>query len=64
MPDIQKLRELVNPVYNTALSCVQLQAASGDNEAQRLLDIMGVPSFGQSASDKPIPPELVGHLGG
>lgn len=59
MPDIQKLRELVNPVYNTALSCVQLQAASGDNEAQRLLDIMGVPSFGQSASDKPIPPELV-----
>lgn len=42
----QELRELVNPVFNTAKSCVQLNAAAGDKDAQRLLDVLGFPPFG------------------
>ena len=37
----QDLRELVNPVFNTAKACVQLDAAVGDQDAQRLLDALG-----------------------
>ena len=54
----QELRELVNPVFNTAKSCVQLNAAAGDKDAQRLLDALGFPSFGAETSKKPVPKEL------
>ncbi|MGX8719764.1 MAG: hypothetical protein ACSW79_01615, partial [Eubacteriales bacterium] len=54
----QELRELVNPVFNTAKSCVQLNAAAGDKDAQRLLDVLGFPPFGAQMSKKPIPKEL------
>ena len=37
----QELRELVNPVFNTAKACVQLDAAVGDADAQRLLEALG-----------------------
>ena len=54
----QELRELVNPVFNTAKSCVQLNAAAGDKDAQRLLDVLGFPPFGAQMLKKPIPKEL------
>ena len=54
----QELRELVNPVFNTAKSCVQLNAAAGDQDAQRLLDALGFPPFGAQMSKKPVPKEL------
>ena len=54
----QELRELVNPVFNTAKSCVQLSAAVGDEDAQRLLDALGFPPFGTQMSKKPVPKEL------
>ena len=55
----QELRELVNPVFNTAKSCVQLNAAVGDKDAQRLLDALGIPSFGAQTANKPIPKEML-----
>ncbi|MBR1606915.1 MAG: STAS domain-containing protein [Clostridia bacterium] len=54
----QELRELVNPVFNTAISCVQLNAAAGDKDAQRLLETLGFPSFGAQTSNKPVPKEI------
>ena len=54
----QELRELVNPVFNTAKSCVQLNAAAGDKDAQRLLDALGFPPFGAQMSKKPVPKEM------
>jgi len=56
--DNQELRELVNPVFNTAKSCVQLVAAVGDEDAQRLLDVLGFPAFGAQMSSKPVPKEM------
>lgn len=56
--DNQELRELVNPVFNTAKSCVQLDAAAGDADAQRLLDALGFEPFGAQMSKKPVPKEL------
>ena len=55
----QDLRELVNPVFNTAKSCVQLSAATGDEDAQRLLDVLGFPPFGAQTSNKPVPKEML-----
>lgn len=56
--DHQELRELVNPVFNTAKSCVQLDAAAGDKDAQRLLDASGFPPFGAQMSKKSVPKEM------
>jgi len=57
--DNQELRELVNPVFNTAKSCLQLNAAAGDMDAQRLLEALGFPPFGAQMSKKPVPKELL-----
>ncbi|MBR3431180.1 MAG: hypothetical protein IKG87_13890 [Clostridia bacterium] len=37
----QELWEIVNPVFNTAKSCVQLDAASGDEDSKQLLGALG-----------------------
>ena len=58
----QELRELVNPVFNTAKSCVQLNAAAGDRDAQRLLDALGFPPFGAQMSKKPVPREMLDQI--
>ena len=58
----QKLRELVNPVFNTAKSCVQIHAAVGDEDAQRLLDALGFEPFGAQVSKKPIPKEMADQV--
>lgn len=55
----QELREIVNPVFNTAKACVQLDAATGDEDAKRLLDALGFESFGTNTSKKPIPKEML-----
>ena len=57
--DSQELRELVNPVFNTAKSCVQLDAAAGDEDARRLLDALGFEPFGAQMSKKPVPKEML-----
>ena len=54
----QELRELVNPVFNTAKSCVQLSAAAGDQDAQRLLDALGFPAFGAQKPRNTVPQEM------
>lgn len=54
----QELRELVNPVFNTAKSCLQLVAGSGDKDSQLLLDALGFPPFGAQMSNKPVPKEM------
>lgn len=54
----EALLEMVNPVYKTAQSCVQLVASLGDSDAQRLLDALGFDSFGASAEKSPSPPEI------
>ncbi len=56
--DIQELRELVNPVFNTAKACVQLDAAAGDADAKRLLDALGFEPFGAQVSNKAVPKEM------
>lgn len=55
----QDLRELVNPVFNTAKACVQLDAAVGDKDAQRLLDALGFEAFGENASNEAVPKEML-----
>ena len=54
----QELRELVNPVFNTAKACVQLSAATGDEDAQRLLGALGFEAFGAQATNKQVPKEM------
>ena len=54
----QELIEVVNPVFNTAKSCVQLNAAAGDEDARQLLDALGFPLFGAQMSKKPVPKEM------
>ena len=58
MENIQKLREIVNPVFNTAKSCIQLDAISGDEESQQLLSILGFNELESDSARKSVPPEL------
>ncbi len=55
----QNLREIVNPVFNTAKSCVQLTAAAGDKDAKKLLDTLGLEEFGSSMSERLVPKEIL-----
>ena len=54
----QELWELVNPVFNTAKSCVQLDAAAGDEDSKQLLVALGFEPFGSQTAKKPVPPEI------
>ncbi len=58
MDNIQELREIVNPVFNTAKACVQLVAGVGDEDSQKLLGILGFDRIGNEKSDKVVSPEL------
>ena len=53
-----ELQEMVNPVFNTAKSCVQLNAAAGDKDAQHLLDALGFPPFGAQMPKNNVPKEI------
>lgn len=58
----QKLREMVNPVFNTAKSCVQLDAAAGDEDSQMLLDKLGFDAFGTNMEKTKIPAEMAEQI--
>ena len=49
----QELWEIVNPVFNTAKSCVQLDAASGDEDSKQLLGALGFEQFGSQTTKSP-----------
>jgi len=55
----QELWEIVNPVFNTAKSCVQLDAAAGDEDSKQLLGALGFEPFGSQTTKKPVPPEML-----
>ena len=58
MDNIQQLREIVNPVFNTAKSCVQLVAGVGDEDSRQLLGILGFDRIGNEKSDNVVSPEI------
>ena len=62
--DIEKLREEVNPVYNTAQSCLQIVASTGDEDSEKLRQTLGFSEFGADSGDKKsnIPPEILQAL--
>lgn len=62
--DIEKLREEVNPVYNTAQSCLQIVASTGDEDSEKLRQTLGFSEFGADSGDKSsnIPPEILQAL--
>jgi anti-anti-sigma factor len=55
----QELWEIVNPVFNTAKSCVQLDAAAGDEDSKQLLGALGFEPVGSQTTKKPVPPEML-----
>ena len=58
---IEELRQEVNPVYNTAHSCLQLVAAAGDEDSENLRKILGFTRFGEDFKDREVqlPPEIL-----
>ena len=46
----EELWEIVNPVFNTAKSCVQLDAAAGDEDSKQLLGTLGFEPFGSQTT--------------
>ncbi|MBQ6928466.1 MAG: STAS domain-containing protein [Oscillospiraceae bacterium] len=59
MDNLQELRELVNPVVNTAKSCLDFDAKNGDPDSQRLLDILGFTAKNEENAKKVVPPEMM-----
>ncbi|MBQ6557905.1 MAG: hypothetical protein IJL81_00895, partial [Clostridia bacterium] len=43
--DIAKIREEVNPVFNTARSCLQITSSLGDEDSEKLCRILGFSSM-------------------
>ena len=58
MDSIQELREVVNPVFNTAKSCVQLDAAAGDEDSRQLLGVLGFGNITENKKNKAVSPQL------
>ncbi len=58
----QELREVVNPVFNTAKSCIQLNAEAGEEDSIRLLEALGFDSFGSHITSKRIPKIVVNQV--
>ncbi len=50
--NIEKLREEVNPVYSTAHSCLQIVAATGDEESDNLRKVLGFTKFGEDVKER------------
>ena len=59
MDNVQEIREIVNPVFNTAKSCIQLDAVAGDEDSRQLLDALGFGGFADAKDNDRIPAELV-----
>lgn len=58
MDNVQELREIVNPVFNTAKSCIQLHAVTGDEDSRQLLEALGFGGFADQKDNKRVPSEL------
>lgn len=58
MDNVQELREIVNPVFNTAKSCIQLDAVAGDEDSRQLLGALGFGEFVGTKHNKRVPEEL------
>ena len=58
MDNVQELREIVNPVFNTAKSCIQLDAIAGDEDSRQLLGALGFGEFAGTKDNKRVPEEL------
>ena len=58
MDNVQELREIVNPVFNTAKSCIQLHAAVGDEDSRQLLGALGFGGFADQKDNNRVPLEL------
>lgn len=58
---VEKLREEVNPVYNTAQSCLQIVASLGDAESEEMRKTLGFSVFGSDSKEraKNIPPQTL-----
>ena len=59
MDNVQELREIVNPVFNTAKSCIQLDAVAGDEDSRQLLGALGFGGFADAKDNDRVPAELV-----
>lgn len=59
MDNVQELREIVNPVFNTAKSCIQLDAAAGDEDSRQLLGALEFGGFADIKDNDRVPAELV-----
>ena len=59
MVNLQELRELVNPVVNTAKSCLDFDAKNGDPDSRQLLDILGFTAKNEENAKKVVPPEMM-----
>lgn len=59
MDNVQELREIVNPVFNTAKSCIQLDAAAGDEDSRQLLGALEFGEFADAKDNDRVPAELV-----
>lgn len=62
MNNIQELRELVNPVFNTAKFCLEFDAENGDTESRLLLDTLGFESTSTQNAKQFLPPETLAAL--
>ncbi len=58
----KKLKEIVNPVFNTAKACIQLNAASGDEDSAALLKALSFASFDDTLSGKSLPEEMMAQI--
>ncbi len=47
--DRNELQEMINPVFPTAIGCLQTMAATGDTASLQLLKELGFPSLGEGA---------------
>ena len=62
--ELEKLREEVNPVYSTAHSCLQLVAATGDEDSENLRKVLGFTRFGEDSKQRgaKVPPQILEAL--
>ncbi len=62
--NVQQLREEVNPVFSTAQSCLQITAAMGDEESEKLRKILGFTRFGEDSKERAadVPPQVLEAL--
>lgn len=59
MPDnnVSHIREEVNPVFTTARACLQITAATGDEDSKRLLELLGFDEQQRKMSEASVPKE-------